>query len=391
MVLIACLLIVSIVGCVATTNLKHLYQFEEHRFDKGRRYSSNYFSIPVYVSMTTISSRINNIVPSFRTLLSGVIAPNRVYLFISREPYLLDEGIKEIPTSITKFASTNPISVVFTNNTGPHRKLLPLLSQKYDEDCILITFDDDLGKRSSRFLISNLLQYHEASQRTSVVAYRARRIGLCAKFPYRTLPYNMWSLISSYGSSEYFVLPTGTGGVLYRPSFFHRVVFDEYYRNLTHSADDISFRLATLAMGVPVVVACSNVIIKDSVFRHCGNSPVSYNVSNENFPISTVNCKKDYGKTMAFEQVECPTNVLEEAVADDERRRSRLSAKRSEPSLYAMNKNSLNDEQWRKAVQYLRQKEIFSFSNFSNLFLKTERQMLCDAHQPTNSICHNHC
>ena len=29
-------------------------------------------------------------------------------------------------------------------NTGPYRKLLPLLKDKWDEDCIIITLDDDV-------------------------------------------------------------------------------------------------------------------------------------------------------------------------------------------------------------------------------------------------------
>ena len=56
---------------------------------------------------------------------------------------------------------------------------------------------------------------------------------------------------------ELLMLPTGTGGVLYRPSYFHPIVFDENLRNLTLTGDDLLFRLATLAMGVPVVTSCS--------------------------------------------------------------------------------------------------------------------------------------
>jgi hypothetical protein len=39
----------------------------------------------------------------------------------------------------------HPVSIVFTENIGPHRKLLPLLSRKWNEDCVIMTTDDDLG------------------------------------------------------------------------------------------------------------------------------------------------------------------------------------------------------------------------------------------------------
>lgn len=51
-------------------------------------------------------------------------------------------------------------------------------------------------------------------------------------------------------------LPTGTSGVLYRPSFFHRVVFDHVLISLTKTGDDLMFRLAAMVNGIAVVTAC---------------------------------------------------------------------------------------------------------------------------------------
>ena len=47
------------------------------------------------------------------------------------------------------------------------------------------------------------------------------------------------------------LLPTGTGGVLYRPRFFHSVIFDRNLVNITRTGDDLMFRLATIAMNTP--------------------------------------------------------------------------------------------------------------------------------------------
>lgn len=62
------------------------------------------------------------------------------------------------------------ISVIYTNNIGPHRKLLPLLSKKYKEDCVIVTIDDhDIHKPD---FIHALISYYLASNKESVVALR---------------------------------------------------------------------------------------------------------------------------------------------------------------------------------------------------------------------------
>ena len=50
----------------------------------------------------------------------------------------------------------------------------------------------------------------------------------------------------------------GMGGVLYRPQFMHSILFNRDLLHLTRTADDIMFRLASLAKGIPVVTACIN-------------------------------------------------------------------------------------------------------------------------------------
>jgi hypothetical protein len=45
-------------------------------------------------------------------------------------------------------------------------------------------------------------------------------------------------------------------GVLYRPRFFHEIVFDKTLREITRYNDDLTFRIATLINRVPVVNGC---------------------------------------------------------------------------------------------------------------------------------------
>jgi hypothetical protein len=124
---------------------------------------------------------------------------------------------------------------------------------------VIVTVDDhELYPRS---LLESLLKFYIGSDRRAVVAIRSRRIGLCSALPWRVAPYTrnrrgLWPETSA-GRVEMLSLPTGTGGVLYRPRFFHPIVFDRALLNATSTGDDLLFRLATLARDVRVVTACA--------------------------------------------------------------------------------------------------------------------------------------
>ena len=164
---------------------------------------------PVYVSLTTMDSRIHQVDKSIMQILKGSIVPDHVYLFISREKYILDNGIPEdtIPTSLLEITKMYPVSVIYTQNIGPHRKLLPLLAKKWNEDCIIITIDDE-SKTGLDAYVRQLLKYYLASKRSSIVALKVRRIGFCDKYPWYTRHYTKWGEIK-YGAREMMVLPTG--------------------------------------------------------------------------------------------------------------------------------------------------------------------------------------
>lgn len=84
----------------------------------------------LYVSITVISGRIRNITKIIWSILNGIVIPTHIYLFVSREPFMMDKGIKkeEIPLELQYLAaSTDIFSIIYTDNIGPHRKLLPIL------------------------------------------------------------------------------------------------------------------------------------------------------------------------------------------------------------------------------------------------------------------------
>jgi hypothetical protein len=100
----------------------------------------------LYVSVAVISSRIGSIATVIRSILNGLLIPTHIYLFVSKEPYMLDKGIhpSAVPLELQYLAaSTSILSIVYTENIGPHRKLLPMLRRFWKDDCVIVTFDDD--------------------------------------------------------------------------------------------------------------------------------------------------------------------------------------------------------------------------------------------------------
>lgn len=112
---------------------------------------------PVYVSMTTISIRIDSIYKSVLILIQGRIVPTHIYLCISEEPFLLDKGITSIPDNLLSLVAAKYLTIVYTQNIGPHRKLLPVLKRYWGQDVFIATVDDDCSDSKSYSILYQVL------------------------------------------------------------------------------------------------------------------------------------------------------------------------------------------------------------------------------------------
>lgn len=150
--------------------------------------------LPVYISLTTIANRLHLLAPTIESIVSGSVLPSMIYVFISSDPYLIDTGIKEKDLfrkemNLVPLIDQYPnIKFVFTENIGPHRKLLPLLSRKLEEDNIIITVDDD--HLYPGHWLRDMLAYYVHSDGQVIISSRARRIAFCSGGePYEVAPY----------------------------------------------------------------------------------------------------------------------------------------------------------------------------------------------------------
>jgi hypothetical protein len=183
----------------------------------ARHYSGG---LPVYVSITTISSRVDEVALSIKGVLRGTVRPNRLYLMISQEEYLLDKGINRtaLPQNLVdlKLAYPDQLHIVYVHNYGPHRKLLPILAKFWQKDVLLVTMDDDNGRSTRRSdTLGNLLRYYRASKRDSAVALRVRKIGICDSVGHPLMSYRKYWGGATPNRNEFLLLPMGTGGILY--------------------------------------------------------------------------------------------------------------------------------------------------------------------------------
>ena len=105
--------------------------------------TNNIIMTPINVSLTSIYDNSERLKDTIDSLLNQTMKVDMIYVYLSENPYLLDRGFKKVPEWLTELVDSNKVSVRFVKNTGPYRKLLPLLEEKWNSDEIIITVDDD--------------------------------------------------------------------------------------------------------------------------------------------------------------------------------------------------------------------------------------------------------
>jgi hypothetical protein len=218
----------------------------------------------VIVTLTSIRARA----AALRETVESLVRQDHpsafeVRVHLSHEPYLMDEGFPVAPDWAPSLQALNPLCslrFVFVRNTGPYRKLLPVLAEciESDSDTLIVTCDDDT--RYAPDWLSRLLHHHRCTG--GVVAFRGHSMRLDPEG--RALaPYALWQTNPDKGHFGLNNLPTGKDGVVYHPSCFDRSVLDvDTAMRLAPTADDLWFRWHTVARGVP----CYLIDLGDRVF-----------------------------------------------------------------------------------------------------------------------------
>jgi len=100
----------------------------------------------IVVSCALIKQRLHNVFDICRTLNTGTLVPDKILFSISKEPWLIDEGIQ--PHEIPKVPYDN-VEFVYVENVGGIRKFLTPLKMFWNEPDtkILLMEDDEIGDK----------------------------------------------------------------------------------------------------------------------------------------------------------------------------------------------------------------------------------------------------
>ena len=221
--------------------------------------------IPVYISLTSIFKNQSQLLETLVSITKQTYLPKKIFLYLSEEPYLLDTGFKDKKITNLEllnflYKNKNFIELVWVNNEGSYRKLLPLLKKKWNEDCIIITIDDDTVYVEN--LIENLI--NDYNRHKCVTCYfgftpKSSISGKVEDFNSR----DRGSLINKH----IYNFPMGKGGILYKPQFFHKtneLIFNKnFYIKICSKQDDLWFYMVRVLNNVECFLDTKKYMSKD--------------------------------------------------------------------------------------------------------------------------------
>jgi hypothetical protein len=200
--------------------------------------------VKVIVGVTTTKARLGIFFYAFQSLKRQTYDNFTIHISLSKEPYLFDDGIDAVPD----WMAGENVQVEFVNNSGPYRKLLPLIG-KIGEDDILVTADDDVlySENWLQRLVDRSIENPKV-----ITCCRARiiRKNIFGRFQ----NYSNWEVCIKAENGAH-LLPTCGAGAVFRKSLLDlEFLSDEAYLECAPTADDIWFRLASIRKNTGVYV-----------------------------------------------------------------------------------------------------------------------------------------
>lgn len=218
-------------------------------------------STSIYISLTSIFKNQDILCQTLQSILQQTMKPNKIFVHLSEEEYILDTGFKDKQITSKKLYSLihyNPmIKIVWVKNTGPYRKLLPLLKNKWKENCFIITIDDD--QIYDKNLIKHLIKDYKLYK--CCIGYRGFTPDM------KTLQDFDYQKRKKLNPCSLYNFLTGVGSVLYKPEFFYKtkhILFEEHiYMSICPKQDDIWFYILRIMNNIKCYVGNKNWSMKD--------------------------------------------------------------------------------------------------------------------------------
>jgi hypothetical protein len=205
-------------------------------------------NLPPIISLTAISGRIDRVETTVTSILKQSQKPHSINLYISEEPYLIDEGISRDNPALRRIADLG-VNVYVVPNIGPYRKQVPLVIQLRStlapERAPIITIDDDVIYPPD--IIIRLMTALETEE--AVVAHRGRELTLegggLASYKKFLAPQTRSCMLN---------MGTGKNGIAYRLGYFPSNHEDYVGHILAPTADDIWCKWVISSYCIPTVI-----------------------------------------------------------------------------------------------------------------------------------------
>lgn len=219
--------------------------------DNPRSYVANTQTaqlLPI-VTLTTISDRLTSCLEVVKRVVGANAPVHSVNLYISSEPYLIDKGVSR-NNELLKPIHEAGANVYMVPNTGPYRKMIPLIFQLRAVNAPgttpILTVDDDVDYPKDAW--DRMFEIGRQNEGT-VIAHRGRRLAVEED---RISSYRQFTVPDERPSFAH--LPNGRNGVLYRLSHFGEG--PEHFAGsiLAPTADDLWAKCSTVVRGIPVIV-----------------------------------------------------------------------------------------------------------------------------------------
>lgn len=157
-----------------------------------------------------------------------------IVLYLSKGPYLLDEGVKCIPAWLISILEGGSVEVKWVENTGPYRKLMVPLCIESD-DAIVVTADDDIIYGET-WLESLLKDFNPSEKVIHASRVRKKRKNMLGYYS----GYVFWPIIKKpMILSEGWVVTFGGGTVLCKSWFSKDILYDDTYLDIAPRTDDL--------------------------------------------------------------------------------------------------------------------------------------------------------
>ena len=172
------------------------------------------------------------------------------------------------------------MKVNWVPNTGPYRKLIPMLRKAEDND-LIVTADDDIFYGRD-WLVRLLKAYAHADGKVVAARVRIKRMNFLGK----KTSYIYWKLAERQEVlSGNFVVTFGGGAILSKSMFQEKDIADDSFLEVAGTADDLWYS-KLLMLNKKQVLAVPSILKELNFIQHTDG------LTNDNFPLLSSFLKK---------------------------------------------------------------------------------------------------